>query len=75
MTAQPEKRFRRTKPEFGALISYTRPFPQMSFLAFLEAMPLSPRIYWESGQVEVEFAGGGAAAEIFAMGEGRFTDV
>ncbi len=61
--------------DFGALISYTRPFPAVSFLAFLEAMPISPRIYWESGLVDVEFAGGGAAAEIFASGGDRFEQI
>ncbi|MFN8530494.1 MAG: isochorismate synthase [Anaerolineae bacterium] len=47
------------------LLSFTRSFPDVSFVTFLEAMPIAPRIYWESGQVTTEFAGGGAAAEVY----------
>jgi menaquinone-specific isochorismate synthase len=65
----------KTNAEFGALISYTRPFPSVSFLTFLEAMPIAPRIYWESGNVEIEFAGGGAAAELYAGSGDRFAEL
>lgn len=61
--------------ERGSLISYTRTFPDVSFMTFLEAMPIAPRIYWESGQIELEFAGGGAAAELYADGAGRFDQI
>ncbi len=57
------------------LISYTRAFPAVSFLHFLEAMPIAPRIYWESAQTTIEFAGGGAAAELYASGADRFEQI
>ncbi len=61
--------------ETCTLISYTRAFPTVSFLHFLEAMPIAPRIYWESGQTDIEFAGGGAAAELYANGASRFDQI
>ncbi|MDX2160999.1 MAG: isochorismate synthase [bacterium] len=61
--------------EQGVVISYTRAFADVSFLTFLEAMPIAPRIYWESGQVEIEFAGGGAAVELYGTGAARFDQV
>jgi len=64
-----------TTAEHGTLISYTRAFPDVLFMTFLEAMPIAPRIYWESSQVDLEFAGGGAAVELYADGDERFETI
>ena len=63
----------------GQLISYTRRLPLDSdsdwLLVFLRSANGGQRIYWESSQAEVAFAGCGVAVEFSAQGAERFQGI
>src|SRR5579871_6695723 len=63
----------------GKLISYTRRLPLDTdkdwLLVFLRSANGGQRIYWESSQAEVAFAGCGVAVEFSAQGPERFKQI
>jgi len=67
---------RRSIPEqYGRLVSLSLPCEGVSLAGFLAQAKGQPRVYWESQRDHVTFAGFGAALELFAYGETRFTQI
>ncbi len=57
------------------LISFSRPWPDVSLLDFLDQGSGSARIYWANERYPLAFAGIGAAAQLQAAGTDRFEEI
>lgn len=53
-------------------LTYTIPWPEVSFLAVLSVINENPRFYWDSGEHSVSLLGWGKAAELTDWGDRRF---
>lgn len=59
----------------STLLSYTVPWPHRSLLAFLHQAGHAPRVYWEHDQLDIGWAGYGAAVTLEAHDQGRFDSI
>lgn len=59
----------------ATVVSLSVPWPETNLLDFLRLGNNAPRVYWESSQTLVQFAGFGVAARLTAAGPGRFNAI
>lgn len=61
--------------QYGRLVSYSLPCPDVTLAGFLRHGRGGERFYWENSRDQVAFAGIGTALEIMAWGADRFKTV
>jgi len=59
----------------ACLVSRSLPWPETALVDFLRLGAGAPRVYWESGETPVGFAGFGVALALTAAGPNRFRNV
>lgn len=59
----------------GRLVSYSLPGPGLTPAGFLQHALGHERFYWQDARQPITYAGFGVAAELFAWGENRFSDI
>jgi menaquinone-specific isochorismate synthase len=62
-------------PEKTRLVSLSLPAPDLTVAQFLQHGRNQERFFWEDARDHISFAGFGAAANLFAWGDGRFETI